>query len=249
MQWRVDRRFARGFQVTGAYTWSRNIDSTSDGVGAIEGQSSRSNRTSIEIFRGGLKLDRGPSDFDRSHRLSIVYIWDLPSPTARFLKYSLGGWSLAGITSFQSGTPFTVLSRNNAVRPDIGNPDAPLNTRAIVFPGCATGYRNPETDACVTPADVHWIQNTGLPNVNTVGRNTLLAGGINNFDVSLSKSFQFAEQKRVEFRWEALNALNHPQFTEVPDRDVDSLTPGRFLNRDYTDSGIRSMWVQLKILF
>jgi hypothetical protein len=255
MQWRVDRRFGRGFQVTGSYTWSRNIDSTSEGVGGIAGQSSiNNNRTSIDIARGGLKLDRGPSDFDRTHRLSVLYVWELPSPGTRFLKYSLGGWSIAGITALQSGAPFTVLNRTNSVRPDIGNPNAPLNSRAIVFAGCSSGYKNPDTDACVTSTDVHWIENRGLPNANTIGRNTLVAGGINNFDLKLSKSFQISEQKRVEFRWEALNVLNHPQFTQFPERDVTSLpsvsgSPSHFLNRDFTDSGIRTMWVQLKVLF
>jgi hypothetical protein len=250
MQWRVERRFARGFQLTGSYTWSRNIDSTSEGIGGVVNQSHFvGNQTSIGIARGGLKLDRGPSDFDRTHRLTILYVWDLPSPATRFLKYMLGGWSLAGITSFQSGAPFTVLNRPNSIRPDIGNLNAPLNTRAIVFPGCPTGYRNPDTDGCVNPADVHWVENRGLPNGNTVGRNTLRAGGINNFDVTLSKSFQIAEQKRLEFRWEALNALNHAQFTQFPERDVTSSSPSHFLNRDFTDSGIRSMWVQLKVLF
>jgi len=255
MQWRVDRRFARGFQVTGSYTWSRNIDSTSEGIGGLVNQSHLSgNATSIDIARGGLRLDRGPSDYDRTHRLSILYTLDLPSPAARSLKYFLGGWSLAGITSFQSGAPFTVVNRGNSVRPDIGNPNAPLNTRAIIFAGCQTGYQNPDTRTCVTPLDVHWIQNRGLPNANTVGRNTLVTGGINNFDLSLSKSFQIAEQKRVEFRWEALNAFNHPQFTQFPERDVTSPaaspgSPSPFLNRDFTDSGTRAMWVQLKVLF
>jgi len=77
----------------------------------------------------------------------------------------------------------------------------------------------------------------------------LLAGGVNNFDLSLSKSFQVAEQKKLEFRIEALNALNHPQFTQVPERTVTSSPALRFLNRDFTDSGIRRMWVQLKLLF
>jgi len=241
--------------VTGSYTWSRSIDSTSEGIGGVVNQSHfTGNATSIDIARGGLKLDRGPSDFDRTHRFTILYVWDLPSPATRFLKYALGGWSLAGITSFQSGAPFTVLNRGNSVRPDIGNPNAPLNTRAIVFQNCPTGYRNPDTNTCVTPADVHWIENRGLPNGNSVGRNTLVAGGINNFDLSLSKSFQIAEQKRIEFRWEAQNALNHPQFSKFPERDVTSPgpvagSPSRFLNSDFTDSGIRSMWVQLKLMF
>jgi len=144
-------------------------------------------------------------------------------------------------------------------RPDIGNPSAPLNSRAVLTPvsgsqSCATGYRNPDTGACVTPGAVHWVQGIGLPNASAVGRNTLLAGGISNFDVSLSKSFQIGEQRRVEFRWEAFNALNHPQFTQIPERSVGSPgsqagLPSRFLNRDFTDSGIRSMWVQVKFIF
>jgi len=256
MQWRIDRRFARGFLVTTSYTWSRNIDSTSDGVGGADIQSGNGNRTSVPVAQGGLRLDRGPSHFDRSHRFTILYVWDVPGPSHGFWKQSLGGWSLAGITSFQSGAPFTVLNganRNNdgepQDRPDIGNPNAPLNSRAILFQRCATGYQNLDTGMCVTPAEVHWIQGAGLPNASTVGRNTLLTGGINNFDVSLSKSFQIAEKRRLEFRWEALNALNHPQFTQVPDNNVSSALPGRFLNRDFTNSGIRSMWVQLKLLF
>jgi len=249
MQWRVDRRFARGFQLGGAYTWSRNIDSTSEGVGADSEQENL-----IESVER--KRERGLSSYDRTHRFTILYMWSVPNLGAGFSKYLLGGWSIAGITSFQSGAPFTLLSnRGLAVaddatnRPDIGNPKAPLNSRAILSQNCATGYLNPDTGLCVSAADVHWIQGTGLPNAATVGRNTLRTGGINNFDLSLSKSFQIAEQKRLEFRWEALNALNHPQFTRVPARDVNSLTPGRFLNRDFTDSGIRSMWVQLKLVF
>jgi hypothetical protein len=57
------------------------------------------------------------------------------------------------------------------------------------------------------------------------------------------------ERKRLDFRWEALNAFNHPQFIEVPEHDVLGAPPGRFLNRDFTNSGIRSMWVQIKLVF
>jgi hypothetical protein len=253
-------------QVTGSYTWSRNLDSTSDGVGAMTNQDNQRNLASVPVAQGGLRLDHGPSDFDRTHRLTILYLWEVPAPAGSFWKQALGGWLLAGIASFQSGAPFTVengFDRNNDGfrndRPDIGNRSAPLNSRAVLTPvsgsqSCATGYRNPDTGACVTPGDVHWVQGIGLPNASTVGRNTLLAGGINNFDVSLSKSVLIREQRRLEFRWEALNALNHPQFTQVPERSVGSPgsqagLPSRFLNRDFTDAGIRSMWMQLKFIF
>jgi hypothetical protein len=261
MQWRVARRFARGSLVTASYTWSRNIDSTSDGVGGVGVQNGDGNRTSVPIAQGGLKLDHGPSDFDRSHRLTILYVWDLPGPNDGFWRHSLAGWSISGITSFQSGAPFSVLNGVNLYkdgtgqsRADIGNSAAPLNSRAIPLQSCSTGYQNPDTGSCVTPADVHWIQANGPPNAATVGRNTLVTGGINNFDLTLTKSFRIAEQKRLEFRWEALNAFNHPQFTQVPEMRVNSAgpvpgSPSHFLNRDFTDSGIRSMWVQLKLVF
>jgi len=73
--------------------------------------------------------------------------------------------------------------------------------------------------------------------------------GTNNFDLNLTKSIPIGEERRLELRWEALNAFNHPQFVNVPQRNVFSTPPGRFLNRDFIDSGIRSMWVQLKLVF
>ena len=257
LQARLDRRFGGGFQLTASYTWSKYIDSTSEGVGNQGLQDAdKQNRTSVPISMGGLKLDRGLSDFDRPQRLSIVYLWAIPGPRAGWWKSALGGWSLAGVTTLQSGTPFTVANgsdRNNdgipADRPDVGNPNAPLNSRAIIAPSCSTGYQNPDTGACTSPGDVHWIEGAGLPNGSTVGRNTLRTGGTNNFDLNLTKSISFGERRRIELRWEALNAFNHPQFVQVPLTSVNGTPAGRFLNRDFTDSGIRSMWAQVKLIF
>jgi hypothetical protein len=256
LQARVDRRFLRGFQLTVAYTWSKSIDSTSDGVGDDNPQEVGANFTSVPVFLGGLKLDRGVSDFDRPQRLVIGYLWEIPGLKSGFWKYILSGWSIAGIATFQSGTPFTVANGSNrnglgtkADRPDIGNPAAPLNSRAIIFPQCSTGYKNPDTGSCVNSSEVHWLQGTGSPNSSTVGRNTLRTGGTNNFDLNLTKAIPFGESRRLELRWEALNAFNHPQFVQVPLMSVTGTPTGQFLNRDFTDSGIRSMWVQVKVLF
>lgn len=257
LQARLDRRFARGFQLSGAYTWSKMIDSTSDGVGTANAQDpAGGNLTSVPIMYGGLKLDRSVSDFDRPQRLSIAYLWAIPGPRSGWSKYALGGWQFSGITIFQSGTPFSIANGidrlnygDNEDRPDIGNPSAPINTRAIRSSSCATGYQNPDTSSCVSPNDVHWLQGVGFPNASTVGRNTLRTAGTNNFDLNLTKSIPLGETRRLELRWEALNAFNHPQFINVPPRDVFSTSPGQFLNRDYTDSGIRTMWVQVKLVF
>jgi hypothetical protein len=256
LQTRLDRRFANGLQLTAAYTWSKLIDSTSDGVSDVESQDMGSNFTSIPVSLGGLKLDRGLSDFDRPQRLTIAYLWAVPGPRSGFWRYTLGGWSVAGITTFQSGTPFTVANGSNrngfgtkADRADIGNPAAPVNSRAIIFPQCSTDYKNPDTGSCVNPTEVHWVQGTGSPNASTVGRNTLRTGGTNNFDLNLTKAIPLGEPRRLELRWEALNAFNHPQFVQVPPMSVTGTPAGQFLNRDFTGSGIRSMWVQVKLVF
>jgi hypothetical protein len=257
LQARLDRRFVHGFQLSAAYTWSKFIDSTSEGAGFMnQQQPDRMNRTSIAIMQGGLKLDRGLSDFDRPQRLTLAYLWAVPGPRSSWLKYPLGGWSLGGITTFQSGTPFSAgngSDRNGDAilgdRPDIGNPRAPLSSRAVIAPSCAAGYQNPDTGACVSPASAHWVEGVGLPNPATVGRNTLRTSGTNNFDLNLSKSIPFGEKRRLELRWEALNAFNHPQFVQVPQTSVNGTPAGRFLNRDFTDGGIRSKWVQAKLIF
>ena len=103
--------------------------------------------------------------------------------------------------------------------------------------------------SCVTLGHVRWVEGSGFPNAATVGRNTLRTGGTNNFDLNLTKSIPFGETRRVELRWEVLNAFNHPQFVNVPQMSVNGTPSIRFLNRDFTDSGIRSMWVQAKIVF
>ena len=267
LQWRLDRRFAASFELSAAYTWSRNMDSTSEGVGTQTNQSSGANLSSVPISQGGLKLDHGPSDYDRTHRLTALYLWNIPGPAKGFWGRALGGWSVSGIATFQSGAPYTIFNgivRSNAGgggdRPDISNPDAPLDTRAIIAVGstsqfCPSGYRNPDSNKCVNPGDVHWIEGLGLPNASTVGRNTLHAGWINNLDLSLSKSIAISERSHFEFRWEAFNALNHPQFTQIPDANLfgspapEGDSPSHFLNRDFTDSGIRGMWGQLKFIF
>jgi hypothetical protein len=256
LQARVDRRFSRGFQLAASYTWSKDIDSASDFVAADPQAPGNDNIASVPISQGGLKLDRGLSDYDRTHRLTLTYLWAIPGPRSGWWKYALGGWSVAGITTFQTGTPFTVgngSDRNGdgilQDRPDTGNLDAPLNTRAIIFPTCATGYKNPDTGSCVSPSDVHWVEGSGFPNAATVGRNTLHTGGTNNFDLNLTKSIPVGEKRRLELRWEAFNAFNHPQFIQVPPMEVSTTQAGRFLNRDFTNSGIRTMWVQAKVVF
>jgi len=241
---------------TTSYTWSKFIDSTSEVFATTNSGAATS---SVAAFLGGLSLDRGPSDYDRTHRLVISYIWDLPGFKNGLANKILGGWELSGVTSFQSGAPFTILNGSDrdadglatADRPDIGNPAAPRNTRAITVPSttCSTGLRNPDSLQCVTANDVFVIQGAGLPNGRTVGRNTERSDWTNNFDMNLFKVFRFNERFRLEYRVEAYNVFNHQQFTGVPGRNVLSTAAGQYFNNQLLNGGGRSAKMGLKLLF
>ncbi|SPE36528.1 hypothetical protein SBA6_580013 [Candidatus Sulfopaludibacter sp. SbA6] len=70
------------FRLTGAYTWSKSLDSSSEGISEVNAQYVNPNLTSVPIAQGGLKLDRGLSDFDRRHRLTVLYLWEIPGPSS-----------------------------------------------------------------------------------------------------------------------------------------------------------------------
>ncbi|PYT02464.1 MAG: hypothetical protein DMF60_21300 [Acidobacteria bacterium] len=254
MQLRLDKGFSHGLQFTTSYTWSKFIDSTSE---VFATTNSGAATASVPAYLGGLRLDKGPSDYDRTHRLVFSYIWDIPGFREGMLQPVLGGWQLTGVTSFQSGAPFTIINgfdRNDdglatADRPDVGNPNAPHNTRAIIASTCSTGFRNPDTNACVTPNDVYVVQGTGLPNAKTLGRNTERSNWTKNFDLNLFKVFRFTERFRLQYGISAFNVFNHPQFTGVPPRNVVSSLATQFYDFNQLNGGGRTMRMGLKLIF
>lgn len=263
LQFRVDKGFSHGLTFTTSYTWSKLLDNISEVFGTTN---SNASTASVPAFQGGLRLDKGPSDYDRTHRVVISYIYDLPGFKEGLLGKTLGGWEVSGVTSFQSGAPFTIVNgadRNGdglstADRPEIGNPNAPHNTRAIIVPTatCSTGFQNPDTKGCVTPNDVYVVQAQLLPgNVpnfptgKTLGRNTERSNWTKNFDMNVFKTFRFTERFKLEYRVEAFNVFNHPQFTGVPGRNVTSTVAGQFLDFNQLNGGGRTMRMGLKLLF
>lgn len=259
MQLRVDKRFAKGFQANSSYTWSKLMDQLSEIY--ITDQNG-SNLSVVPAFQGGLKRDYAPSDYHRKHRFTAGLIWDLPGPQSGFLGQVVGGWRIAGVFVLQSGAPFTLLNgvdRNGdgviQDRPDLGNPNAPHNTRARVISTaiCATGLRNPDNLQCVTRNDVYVVQvgpNTGFPGPAMLGRNTERSNPVQNVDMSLFKIFRVKENLRLEYRLDAYNLFNHPQFTGIPGKSVGTGTAaGDFLNYDQITGGGRDMRMGLKIIF
>ncbi|MBL8178354.1 MAG: hypothetical protein JNK48_27000, partial [Bryobacterales bacterium] len=198
MQTTVNRRFTRGLQLGGSWTWSKSMDFNSGDLNTV------SALVPVRIWNYGL------SDFDRTHVVKINYLYDLPRPAwNNFVsKQVLGGWQLSGITSFVSGAPtaagFALVNPiditgtpSQGARINVtGNPVLPKSGR--------TFSRNFDTGVFAPPA------------VGTVGnsaRYTMRGPGINNWDIAVFKNFAVREPMRLQLRWELYNAFNHTQFS------------------------------------
>ncbi|MCU1298732.1 MAG: TonB-dependent receptor plug, partial [Acidobacteriaceae bacterium] len=97
----VSRRWGSGY-FQAAYTFSKNIDATSTGNTAFN---------TAYNSEATINASRGLSDFDRPQRLSVSYVYDLPifQHATGAVHAVLGGWSVSGVTIFQSGTPFSII--------------------------------------------------------------------------------------------------------------------------------------------
>src|SRR6266404_1862247 len=110
MQSSLRKRFSHGFSMLGSYTFSKTLDDVSSFN--ITGSASQSTTGENDLAQNpfDLSAERGRSLFDARHRFVISYEWDIPflSHSQEWYGKVLGGWQVNGITTFQTGTPFTV---------------------------------------------------------------------------------------------------------------------------------------------
>lgn len=161
----VRRRFANNFLLTGSYTFSKLINNADEVFGVGLG-STNGSLSAIPAVFGGQANDRGLSVDDRTHRASFTYVAE--SPFFRTQQGALGrifgGFQLSGVTSYESGVPFTVTNGfdadgigGTADRPTL-NPNGQRGVRAVPVVDAnnfITGYVNPEIiigyNPCNTP--------------------------------------------------------------------------------------------------
>ncbi|HYL65151.1 MAG TPA: carboxypeptidase regulatory-like domain-containing protein [Candidatus Methylomirabilis sp.] len=254
--------FVGDLQFDGSYTYGHYLDEISDVFGFDSTPTSF--QSVSQVVGGSRHLDYGNSDFDRRHVGSLGLVWGVRGPKRGLVGSLVGGWQLSAIAILQSGIPYTLLNgfdRNGdgqlvPDRPDIGSASAPLNTRAILQASCATGYANPDLvgTPCVSPTSVHFIEGTGLPNANTVGRNTLHLPGLDNIDLAAAKTFRFTERMNLELRLDMFNALNtlNLGYTTLGfgnGQDVATSALGTFLNQAQTPDDPRRMRVMARFSF
>ena len=202
----VNRRFARGLQFRGVYTFSKSLDD-----GDNMNTSVATNSPAFVANPLQPKSDYGRASFDVQHAAVLHATYDLPfgrnsSSTAHnWTDRLIGNWQLSGIQTLMSGLPFTPqLSYNPSNDGDTRNPVRPSwnpNFSGPVILGGADQYFNPS--AFLQP----------LPGTyGNVGRNILRAPGLVETDLSLTKVFSFTERLNLQFRTEVFNVFNHTNF-------------------------------------
>jgi hypothetical protein len=175
----------------------------------------------------------------------------------------VGGWSVAPILTVQSGTPYTVINgfdRNldgvsaNFSRPNIGNIQAPVNTRAqaVATSVCSTGLQNPANNACVTSNGVHFIQVASYQPFSPLieSRNSNYTTRYLDLDSNILKTFKITERVGFELRGEFFNITNNQNFdTPSPNKNVSTNNGINFLNTSLQNGGSRTMRVGGKVIF
>ena len=196
------RRFAKGLMFDANWTWSHSIDDASDPGATL-------NEPNLPQNVYDLGSEKASSSFDHRHRVVVSFIYQLPltGKPSGWVHAILGQWQLGGYFTAQSGAPFTVniasdqanIGAGPAQRPNIsGSPD--------------NGPKNPQ----------QWFDTSvfSLPALFTFGnapRNAVIGPGLREFDLSLQKDFRVTEATKLQFRAEAYNLFNHPNFN-IPNR-------------------------------
>jgi len=220
------KRFSRGLSLLVSYTFSKSLDDVSSFN--ITGSASQPVAGENDLAQNPFDLaaERGRSMFDARHRFVLSYEWELPywRQPRNWYQHVLGNWQVNGITTFMSGTPFTVENQSynydapeitgfSAFRPNLmGNPNKGPKTVAEWF---NTGAFQ-RLDLVTTPAGVYGNE----------GRNVVEGPGLTQWDLSAFKNILFTESKSLQFRAELFNLFNRSNF-RLPNGDISSPTFGQ----------------------
>jgi hypothetical protein len=215
LQASLDKRFGKGLQFTAAYTLSKSFDESSSFEGILNPINPRASRSL--------------SAFDARHRLVLSYYWELP-----LRKYSgatgklLNGWSVSGITTFQTGFPIQITSlADNEMMYSFdfelpGKPDqiAPFHKLKPQKSGNyffdPNSFTENATDssqpACSAGAVFGCYDPSLLGTLGTAKRTICCGPHISESDFAILKTIPVSEAMHVDFRAEFFNIFNHTQF-------------------------------------
>ena len=272
---KLTKRYANGFSLAATYTFSKAIDTGSEAT--FTGVDTNAPAGT----KGGAAASlRGLSSYHAAHRAVVSYSYLLPIFRTQkgFAGSVLGGWNVTGVSTFQSGNPFSITigydinaDGLSGDRPRIA--DLSLLGKSIDNGRQLAGSTNPNDTASQAqlpgtgfiPANAGTINGAdrlylpGSANEATIGRNTFFTQGLIYTDMTASKSFRVAESVKLTLRMEFYNVFNRVTFDVPSARTILSATPlGRITGErniaGYVNSGrgstsARTGQIALKLQF
>jgi hypothetical protein len=217
----LHKNAGHGLQFDLNYTWSHSIDNVSlvanaaafGGYGFI-----------CDVLRP--RECRGNSDFDTTHYFNGNFIYDLPfgrgkslaGGAPRWLDEVIGGWSVSGLPSVHSGGAYFATA-NAFVAGYANNAPAILTGPISDLKIHLNGGHGQGLYAFANPTQAN-ADYTGPVGFNIGARNNLRGPSYFNIDLGLAKAFPLGTDRvRLNFRADAFNALNHPNFNN-PSSDI-----------------------------
>jgi hypothetical protein len=234
---KLTKRYSNGITYLVSYTWAKSIDTAT----AIRNQGGDTLFPQNSYCRA---CEKARSSHDTRHRFVTSALWDLPFGKGR--KYAienavangiLGGWQLGSILTLQTGFPITVTNGQDA-----------SNTGAFFDRPDSTGRNAALPRGQQDPArffDTSAFTRNRPGTHGNVGRNTLTGPGIIGWDFSLLKNFNFTESTYLQYRFEAFNFPNHPNWGN-PNTNIAS---GAFGTITGTRTNMRNLQMALKLVF
>jgi outer membrane receptor protein involved in Fe transport len=253
----VFKTMGHGLSFQGSYTFSKNL-TTSDGTSIGDPYV---NSISSSLYYWDQKLRYGLSDSNVTHNLVLSYTYVLPTFSSRgaFLRNVAGGWQTGGIVTIQSGQPMTPLISGDAIGENNTDPFSYPNRlttpdcQSLINPGNVNNYIKLQ---CFVPTTPVQFNGTNWLTGGNAGRNIIPGPGLGTLDFSLFKNNyikRISESFNVQFRFEAFNVLNRPNFEPPTDNEflfdqTDTPVPGAGVI-DATSTTSRQLQVAIKIIW
>jgi hypothetical protein len=199
-QFTADKRLSQGVSALFGYAFSHAIDDVPlEFGGGDAGPNPQDPRFPHEVSN---------SIIDQRQRLTLSYLWALPfGKGQRWMNnggvadWVLGGWQNNGILFTQSGLWFSPVLQTSTTNTGTSSRPNLIPGAKVVYPKTLNNWFLPS--AFSTPAPYTY---------GNASRNSLVGPGRTNLDWSLFKNFPVREQMMFQFRFEAFNVFNHPQF-------------------------------------
>jgi len=198
LQLQFKRRLAQGLQALASYTFAKSLDEVSDeSIIDFQAPSTKLNP----------RLDYGPSTFDVRHSFSTALSYTLLPPLKNALtRAALRGWGVDMLVQARSSTPVNILTGR-----DLFGLGFATVSRPNLVPGQPLILNNPAVAGGVqfNPA-AFAVPPTGVQ--GNLGRNVLRGFAVGQVDLSLRRDFALHERLKLQFRADAFNLFNHPNF-------------------------------------